>query len=1316
MIKQLPVRFLLLLFFWPVLTFSQVVINEFSPANNAEIIGPSGNTDDWIELYNAGSSTVDLTGFGLSDDAGHPYKFRFGSGELEPGDYAIVFASDRDFPYVIDHWELVIDKNDDWRYKPCSSQPDTNWRNLSFIDNSWNVGPGGFGFGDGDDNTTISQVPSVFMRIHFNVADVSNILTGVLHMDYDDGFVAYLNGVEIARANLGSPGTRLPYDFYASGSHEAHMYSGGDPEEFQIDLNLLKRILIQGDNVLAIQVHNSSSTSNDLSAIAFLAFGVRDRGYTYRHHHSWFEAPTMGGYEANFKLSRTGETLFLADSSGNVLDQRTFGNMQPDHSYGRKPDGSGSWSLFKDPTPGESNNSSTSYTGYCPAPDFSHQPGYYSSSFSLSASCSLSGATIRYTTDGSEPTSSSSSWSSNRNISSTTVVKARVYKSGYLPSEIISNTYFKNVDLELPVFSITTDPDNLWDYNTGIYEMGPNASNTSPYFGANFWQNWDRPARIEYFDKNKERQLSFGADIAIFGNYSRSKPQKSFEIKLDKSLESGSLDYALIPDKPFLKDFDNFVLRNSGTDWNRVHFKDAFLERVMKPTYSGYLATEPCNVYLNGEYWGVYCIYENHDQHWMRENYGYGKEEIDYLLESTDITTKLGSSADFKNMADYAKTANPSSSSYYETIASQLDIQNFTDYMIAETYFDNQDWMGDWTNNIKIWRPVGGKWKYLLYDLDYTVGFAGPVTTNTINTARNPASGNRTSDMFDAMLDNTEFRTYFVNRYADLINTIFLPDHLDDIKDSFKDSMDADMPEHFAKWGSSVSSWESKIDDMMDWLDDRPDVMRDFIKSEFGFSKKVTLELKVSPSNAGRVLINTIVPDSYPWEGVYFKGNPVTITAIPNPGYTFDHWRSNSVISSNDPNQTLTKNFTGSDVITAYFNGSSMPSGIVISEINYNSANEFNTGDWFELHNSSSVDMDLSGWSVKDDHEYNHFTFPVGTVIPANGYLVIAEDPAQLQLHFPNVTDIAGPMGFSLSNAGETIQVLDWQQNVVYEVSYSDDAPWPATADGDGYTCELLSITGNPSDGNNWFAGCYGGSPGAEYVSINASISSAGSTTICSGSTVQLNASSLPSYSYQWIVDGIDIIGANSNSYPAGAQGNYAVFISDQGCITLSNVITVQELPSPDVDLGADTALPSGSFLLLDAGAGFNSYLWSDNSTSQTILGFAGNTYSVIVTESHGCSSSDTIDIAVETGTESPGILEESVRIFPNPVADKLYYALQEPGEVRINLFDMAGRKLMEKTVHGGGGSIDMTDLPAGIYQVSFRWEDGEKHFRLVKE
>lgn len=188
------------------------------------------------------------------------------------------------------HWETAVFENDTWSYVVPTAEPDTNWRKISFNASSWQQGPGGFGFADGDDNTTVAQTVSVFIRITFNIADTSKLSAAILNADYDDGFVAYLNNTEIARANMTSAG-KPPYSDLASASHEAVMYTGGNPDYFNINESTLENIVVPGTNVLAIQIHNVTANSSDLSGRFWLSFGIHDITTFWSTPPSWFLAP-----------------------------------------------------------------------------------------------------------------------------------------------------------------------------------------------------------------------------------------------------------------------------------------------------------------------------------------------------------------------------------------------------------------------------------------------------------------------------------------------------------------------------------------------------------------------------------------------------------------------------------------------------------------------------------------------------------------------------------------------------------------------------------------------------------------------------------------------------------------------------------------------------------------------------------------------------------------------------------------------------------------------------------------------------------------
>lgn len=197
------------------------------------------------------------------------------------------------FSQAIDHWETVIFDNDIWRYFEGIAEPDTNWRELTYDDSAWLLGEGGVGYGDGDDSTLISPVTSLYLRKSFNIIDTSEIAAAVLHVDYDDAFVAYLNNVEIARSNIGTVGDHPLFNQGSSSLHEAQMYQGGLPDQFVISLDILDTVLIPGNNVLSVQVHNDNISSSDLTGRIFLSLGIENATNNYLTPPFWFVPPLI---------------------------------------------------------------------------------------------------------------------------------------------------------------------------------------------------------------------------------------------------------------------------------------------------------------------------------------------------------------------------------------------------------------------------------------------------------------------------------------------------------------------------------------------------------------------------------------------------------------------------------------------------------------------------------------------------------------------------------------------------------------------------------------------------------------------------------------------------------------------------------------------------------------------------------------------------------------------------------------------------------------------------------------------------------------
>ncbi len=242
----------------------------------------------------------------------------------------------------VDHWETVIYADEIFKYFIGATEPPSNWKGLSFDDADWSSGQGGIGYEDGDDNTILPEPTiSLYLRKAFEIFDTSIIEQAILNIDYDDAYVAYLNGVEISRANIGTAGIPPTYDQVADTWREAEVYQGGLPEREIISWSFISENLVQGKNLLAVQVHNQDIGSSDMSSLIWFSVGVSQAVQSYGETPEWFVPP-----------------IDFSSSNLPLVIINTFGNSIPNEPK------IVSFMGIVDNGPGEINNLSDDYNGY----------------------------------------------------------------------------------------------------------------------------------------------------------------------------------------------------------------------------------------------------------------------------------------------------------------------------------------------------------------------------------------------------------------------------------------------------------------------------------------------------------------------------------------------------------------------------------------------------------------------------------------------------------------------------------------------------------------------------------------------------------------------------------------------------------------------------------------------------------------------------------------------------------------------------------------------------------------------------------------
>ncbi len=772
---------------------------------------------------------------------------------------------------------------------------------------------------------------------------------------------------------------------------------------------------------------------------------------------------------ANFKLSSEGEALLLSKPIDGLVDYIDTGALPGDISRGRLPDGGVAWFFFAPPTPAAP-NTEPGFIGIAHPPAFSVPPGHQVGPFALGISSPSPGARITYTLDGSDPDENSASYLNPLSIAGTSVLRARCFETNYLPSAIATASYFFGEGSTLPLISLVSDPANLFDEETGIYAFGADYEPDFPYFGANFWEDWERPAHIEFFEPTGELGFAIDLGIKIHGGWTRGYPQKSLRLCARGGYGASEIEYPVFgasePDE-----FEFLILRNSGNDWCQTHFRDALMQSLTAGFDLDGQAYRPARVFINGEYWGIHNIRERLDEHYIASHHDVDEDEID-LLELL-YWELAGDNSHYLAMLDFIETHDMADDLNYSHVQTLMDTDNFATYNIFEIFFGNTDWPG---NNVKYWRPrsPGGRWRWLLYDLDFGLGLGSHYSHDILEFALEPdgpawPNPPWATYLLRKLMENATFRRDFINRYADLLNTRLLPDLTQAAAESFRARIEPEMTRHMSRWDSDYDHWQEQVDHALSFLSSRPYYAKNHVRLQFSLPGFWDLNLAVYPRGAGTLRLTGIEVDST-FSGSYFQGNPVPVTALPASGFVFAGWSDPRLP---DTSSVLLDGGPDAYSLTAQF------AGAVINEINYNSADDFDPGDWVELHNPTLRSIDLGGWQFKDENDAHVFTLPPGTVLAAGDYLLLCADSAAFMVLFPDAPAPLGDLGFGFSGGGEVLRLFDTAGTLIDSVAYDDHWPWPEEPDGDGPTLELIDPLSDNDIPASWSASAKHGTPGA---------------------------------------------------------------------------------------------------------------------------------------------------------------------------------------------------------------------------------------------
>ena len=599
----------------------------------------------------------------------------------------------------------------------------------------------------------------------------------------------------------------------------------------------------------------------------------------------------------NFKLSTNGETVALYDSTGRQVHELTIENTLTDISVGLSR-ASGDLAYYATPTPGAANNT-TEYLGVVVSEVVFSHPGGKASPAMVMLSGAAANQQIHYTLDSTIPTESAALYSGAIATGGNAVIRARIYQEGYIPSRTFSRTFLPEAMHELPIITLVTDPLNLFDMDTGIYAYGDNYERSAPHYGANFWEDWERPIQFNFYEPDGTLGVDYDGGVKIFGGWSRAHDQRSLALFARGQYGFKEFDYPFFPAKPYTA-FQSVVLRNSGNDWNRTMMRDVVMTSLMDGTGLDTQAHRPVAAYVNGEYWGMYNLREKNNEHMLASKHELKAKDINIL--ERDGAVVEGSDEDYVALLDIIRNANLPEEEKYQAISEKMDIQNFIWYYVAQIYFDNTDWPG---NNIKFWNTPGSPWRWILYDTDF--GFAGNSSEDHTNNTlafvledNGPSWPNPpwSTELFRTLIEFEPFRIQLINTFADALNSRFLPSYVLSHIDTLGARIATEMPRHRERWVDDTpprfsfgpidepNTWEEDVAVMQSFATYRPEALVNFITDEFDLAGQHTLSLD---AGLGSIKVNTLTVTEQ-WQGNYFEGIPLSLTAIAPTGYEFSRW------------------------------------------------------------------------------------------------------------------------------------------------------------------------------------------------------------------------------------------------------------------------------------------------------------------------------------------------------------------------------------------------------------------------------------------
>ncbi len=731
-----------------------------------------------------------------------------------------------------------------------------------------------------------------------------------------------------------------------------------------------------GDTPDWIELYNSSDSAVNLAGYTISNDTENPRKYVFSNYlieagsYVLLMATGNVGYKNGvislpFKLSAEGEELVLTSPDG-LRDELKVPMLEADETYGRTNDGGGTLNYLT-PSPLATNNTATSIIKV-PAPAFSHVSGFYSTPIELKINIP-DGYTVYYTTDGSTPTQSSSIYSeplyledatekpnvysaiggntvsdfiTKNNQNKANVIRAVAYDSDGNASKAVGGTFFITRILQedsyknMPILSVYTDGENLFDYETGIYVLGKtyddymNNPENAPYKEtwarpANYFLDGiesERPASIEYFDA--QHNFCFYQDVGIrmAGNTSQSSQQKSMKFYARSEYGKNSFDYPIFEGVEF---YDTFLMRTGANDFAKTKIRDVLNQSLVAHRDVTTSKWQPCVMFLNGEYWGFYMMMERYDADYFEQYYGVDKDNV-IAIKTGNVDIGNDDDKDlYRELRNFCKNNDLTIPENYEKLCSMIDMQSYIDYVCFNVIANNADWPG---NNTELWRVretdpsnpyADGKWRWVVYDTERTMLLYGTDSNEDydVNTYTRKLIDN--GIIFGYVYKNEDFKNHFVTTLMDIFmkdyDTSKINEHLDYFEENFNEQMKMNRLRY-----NTTSDYPKELDVIRTFWEHRGEYLLKYTCELFELENKVTeFSVRTEGGEGSEIYLYDYL---LPLEGGRYASEylpaKIELTAKAAEGYRLAGWKDlgGNIIGTED---TVTVSPDVTSAITAVF-------------------------------------------------------------------------------------------------------------------------------------------------------------------------------------------------------------------------------------------------------------------------------------------------------------------------------------------------------------------------------------------------------------